>query len=395
MINWQRFFLIMGCMVLSSLVMAQRYKKIHHRAVLIDTHNDVLTTVTLEGMRMEDDLSGKAHTDIRRFKKGGVDVQVFSVFCDERYGSGTAFKHALREIDSLEAIVTRNRADMMMVHSSNDLQEALKSRKIGCMIGVEGGHMIEDRLDYLDSLYRRGTRYMTITWNNSTSWASSAKDETEGLPAGRQKGLTVFGKQVIRRMNELGMLVDLSHVGEQTFWDALAVSTKPVLVSHSSAWALCPHRRNLKDEQIRAIKKNGGVIHINFYSGFIDSTYETRKKAFQLKYQKQADSLRALQWAGYQVDEWMARQYPSEAATLRPPLSLLIDHIDHMVKLAGANHVGLGSDFDGIESAPQQMDDVAAFPLVTRELLKRGYNRKDIKKILGGNFRRLLRANGI
>jgi membrane dipeptidase len=372
---------------------AQSYKRFHKKAVLADTHNDVLSTVTLKGMNMEGDLTGKAHSDLARFKKGGVDIQVFSVFCDERYGYGTAFAFANREIDSLQAIIARNPGRMMAVNNPQQLKTAVKQKKLGCLIGVEGGHMIEDRPDYLDSLYKRGTRYMTITWNNSTPWATSAKDETENKIPGLKKGLSEHGKKIIQRMNELGMMVDLSHVGEQTFWDVMAVTRKPVLVSHSSVYALCGHRRNLKDDQIRAIGKNGGVIHVNFYSGFIDSTYDERKKQFHNRHRREKDSLQALKWAEYEIDEWLSDKYREEANTLRPPLGLLIDHIDHIVQLIGVNHVGLGSDFDGIESAPQQLDGVQDFPNITRALLERGYTRRDVRKILGGNFIRLFQQN--
>jgi membrane dipeptidase len=376
------FFFLTSC---------QSYKKIHNRAILVDTHNDVLSSVTMKGMSIEQDLTGKAQSDISRFKKGGVDIQVFSIFCDEQFGKDTAFKFANIEIDSLYAIVSRNPAKMMLVTDPQQLQEAIKKKKLGCMIGVEGGHMIEDNIANLDSLYKRGTRYMTLTWNNSTSWATSAADESKMAP-GTQRGLTPFGRQVVRRMNELGMMVDLSHVGVQTFWDAINTSTQPVIASHSSVYALCPVPRNLNDKQIIAIGKKGGVIDLNFYSGFLDSNYTARQKQFNAGHQHEIDSLKNLKWASYSIEEWLAKEYPTEANELRPPLSVLLDHLDYIVKLAGVDHVGIGSDFDGISSSPQQLDDVTSFPLITKELLKRGYNKKDIEKILGGNFIRVFRA---
>lgn len=409
---------------------AQPWKKIHDKAIVIDTHNDVLSTVSMRGLNIENDLTGKSHSDIARFKKGGVDVQVFSIFCDERFGKDTAFKYANIEIDSLYAIVKRNPDKMMIVTSPEELKKAVKQKKTGCMMGVEGGHMIEDNLDYLDSFYKRGVRYMTLTWNNSTSWATSAMDEAahpdlplrktihaqnqqkensknpsntpkSGVseqvvpPPGELKGvgLTDFGKQVVRRMNKLGMMIDLSHVGEQTFWDAINTSTKPVLVSHSCAYALCPVPRNLKDSQIKAVAKNGGVIDINFYSGFVDSNYAKRKKIFLANHRTEVDSLKNLKWAGYEIEEWISKKYAAEADALRPSLSQLMDHFDYIIKLAGVDHVGLGSDFDGIESAPKPLDDVTTFPLITKALLQRGYSKKDIRKILGENFIRVFKAN--
>ena len=325
----------------------QSYKAFHRKAVVIDTHNDVLSTATMKGLNIEDDLSGRTHSDINRFQKSGIDIQVFSIFCDERFGKDTAFKYANREIDSLYAIVGRNGAKLMMVTTPDQLTQAVSQAKMGCMIGVEGGHMIEDKLTYLDSFYNRGARYLTLTWNNSTSWATSAADETakgDSLPF---KGLTAFGKQVVRRMNELGMMVDVSHVGEQTFWDAITITKKPVIASHSCAHALCPVSRNLKDEQIKAIGKNGGVIHLNFYSGFLDSAFLTRARVFNTAHLSERDSLRRIKWVNYEIEEYLLAKYPEEAASLRPPLSLLIDHIDHIVRLIGVDGVGLGSDFEG------------------------------------------------
>lgn len=370
----------------------QSYKRLHRDAVVVDTHNDVLSTATMRGLSIESDLTGRTHTDLARLKKGGVDVQVFSVFCDERFGKDTAFNYANREIDSLHAIVGRNRDKLMLVSNPAQLVQAVAAKKIACMLGVEGGHMIEDNLAYLDSFYNRGVRYLTLTWNNSTAWATSAMDETTKKDLA-QKGLTVFGKQVVRRMNNLGMMVDVSHVGEQTFWDAINTSTKPVIASHSCAHALCPVFRNLKDEQLKAIARNGGVVHLNFYSGFLDSSFQTRLRDFNEQHRKERDSLRSLKWPGYEIEEYFLATYPEEASKLRPPLSLLLDHLDHIVRVAGIDHVGLGSDFDGISSAPKELQDVTAMPLITKGLRQRGYSKADIRKILGENFLRVFKAN--
>jgi membrane dipeptidase len=379
-------------LLLPALCFSQSYKKIHDKAIVIDTHNDVLSGVTMKGLNIEGDLRGKSHSDIQRFKKGGIDVQIFSIFCDERYGKDTAFKYANIEIDSLYAIVGRNSARMMLVTNPSELQKAVREKKLGCMIGVEGGHMIEDRMDYLDAFFKRGARYMTLTWNNSTSWATSAWDETLKKDSLPHKGLTDFGKQIVRHMNELGMLVDLSHVGVQTFWDAINTTTKPVIVSHSCVYRLCPVPRNLNDEQIMAVGKNGGVIDLNFYSGFIDSNYAKRMDALLLRHKAEVDSLKNLKQVNYEIQEWMAKKYPGELDAIRPPLSMLLDHLDYIVRLIGVDHVGLGSDFDGIESAPQSLDDVTSFPLITKALVERGYSKKDIEKILGGNFIRVFRS---
>jgi membrane dipeptidase len=373
----------------------QSYQTIHEKAIVVDTHNDVLSTATMNGMDFETDLTGKTHSDLARFKKGGVDVQVFSVFCDDHYGVGTAFAFALREIDSLYAIARRNPDKMQIVTDPAGLEQAVKHHKLAAMLGVEGGHMIENRMEYLDSFYRLGVRYMTLTWNNSTPWATSAMEETSHAFTVTPYGLTEEGKAIVRRMNELGMMVDLSHVGEKTFWDAIHTTTKPVICSHSSVYALCPVFRNLKDDQIKAIGANGGVIQVNFYSGFLDSNYNRRMASFLLQHNSELDSLNAAKAPQYAINAFLSKKYPGETDSLRAPLSLLMDHIDYIVRLIGVDHVGLGSDFDGIESPPQQLDDVTTYPLITRELLKRGYKAADIEKILGGNFIRVFKANSV
>ncbi|HXB95803.1 MAG TPA: dipeptidase [Puia sp.] len=376
-------------------VNAQSYLKLHEKAVVVDTHNDVLSEATLKGLDIGTDLTGKAMSDLARWKKGGVDVQVFSIFCDDHFGVGSAFRQANREIDSLYSIAARYPDRMQIVTDAAGIEQAVKHHKLAAMMGVEGGHMIEDNMEYLDSFYRRGVRYMTLTWNNSTPWATSAYEETNKMWTVTPYGLTEKGKAIVRRMNELGMLVDLSHVGERTFWDAIHTTTKPIICSHSSVWTLCPVFRNLKDDQIKAVGANGGVIQVNFYSGFLDSNYQPRVMRFLQRHKQELDSMNAAKAPNYAVNEYISKKYPQEADSLRAPLSMVLDHIDYIVRLIGPDHVGLGSDFDGIESPPQQLDDVSTYPIITRELLKRGYKRDDIKKILGGNFIRVLKANEV
>jgi membrane dipeptidase len=359
----------------------------------VDSHNDILTASLEKKVSMDNDLKGRTHSDLNRFKEGGVDVQLFSVWCDGKKQNPYAW--ANREMDTLYAVAERNPDKIVITKTWKQLQRAIRDKKLAAMFGVEGGHMIENDLDKLDRLYDRGTRYMTLTWNNSTTWATSALDETtkQDSLARTHKGLTDFGKQVIKRMNDLGMLVDLSHVGEQTFWDAINATTKPVLVSHSNAFTICPIFRNLKDEQIKAVGRNGGVIHLNYYSGFIDSSFKTKETLFSHAHIKELDSLKQ---SGIQAEyalTMLAEKYASEVQASRPPLSMLLDHLDYIVKLAGVDHVGLGSDFDGINSMPQQLDDVTSYPLITKALLEKGYSKKSVKKILGGNFMRVLKAN--
>ena len=282
---------------------------------------------------------------------------------------------------------------MTQVRTPGELKRAVKEKRLAAMMGVEGGHMIEDKIENLDKFFVRGVRYMTLTWNNSTDWATSAADETTKKDSLPHKGLTDFGKKIVARMNELGMIVDVSHVGEQTFWDVINATTKPVIASHSSVWTLCPHRRNLKDDQIKAIAKNGGVIHVNFYAGFLDSTYQKKSTALEIKYKPELDSLLSKNIQPDYARMMVGEMHRDELDAIRPPLSILLDHIDYIVKLVGVDYVGLGSDFDGIEAAPSGLNGVQDFPLITKALLERGYSKKDIRKILGGNFIRVFKAN--
>jgi len=372
---------------------AQRYKKIHFRSVLIDTHNDIPSTAIEKGLSFDEDTRTKTHSDLNRMLKGGVDAQLFSIWCDGN--KINPYQWANREMDTVLAWTNRNPDKMMLALTANDMMKAARQKKLGVAFGVEGGHMIENDLNKLEALYKKGARYMTLTWNNSTDWATSAQDETTKGDSLKHKGLTDFGKTIVHKMNELGMLVDLSHVGEQTFWDAIHTSTKPVLVSHSCVYALCPHRRNLKDDQIKAIGENGGVIHLNFYSGFVDPEFEKRSDAFTAKHKSEMDSLLKVNPEPYFMQVYLFEKYPEEVKALRPPLRMLMNHLDYIVKMIGVDHVGIGSDFDGVNSLPEQLDDVTCYPVITKELLKRGYSKKDVRKILGGNFLRLLRANEV
>ncbi|HEV3223105.1 MAG TPA: dipeptidase [Puia sp.] len=388
-----RYYLIYFLLLIQIVSRAQSYKKIHFDAILIDTHNDFLSKAVEDHVVFDENLKGITQSDLSRMKAGGINVQIFSIFCDEHYGKGSAFAYANREIDSLYAIVARNPKSMQIVYSYKELFMAVRAHKLACLSGVEGGHMIEDNLDYLDSFYKRGVRYMTLSWNNSTSWSTSAMEETQHAFIVTPYGLNAFGKQVVKRMNELGMMVDVSHIGEKTFWDVIANTSKPVIASHSSVYSLCPVFRNLKDDQIKAIAKNGGVIQVNFYSGFLDSTYYKKINAFLKLHRPEHDSLAALKKTEYQIYDYYSKTYKTDYENMRPPLSLLLDHIDYIVKLVGIDYVGLGSDFDGIDSSPKGLDGVEDYPKITEGLLKRGYSEKDIKKILGENFLRVFKAN--
>lgn len=358
--------------------------------IVIDTHNDFLYKSLDSGYALDKNLRGITQTDLDRLISGGVDLQFFSVFCD-----GTMkepFQYAMTAMDTLEAVIKRNPGKIRFINNSTELRKAVRQGKLAAVYGVEGGHMIENDLMKLQRIYDRGARYMTLTWNNSTNWASSAYDERFKKDS-IHKGLTQFGKEIVKKMNELGMMVDVSHLGETSFWDLMAVTTKPVIASHSSVFAFSPHQRNLKDDQIKAIAKNGGVIQVNFYSGFLDSSYERKKAVFFDTHKTQVDSLTKAGLADYLVEAFLFLKYHAEVDSLRPPLSLLIDHIDYIKNLVGIDYVGLGSDFDGIESSPQGLNDVTSYPLIIQALKDRGYINSEVVKVMGGNLVRVWKAN--
>ncbi|MGB5029979.1 MAG: dipeptidase [Chitinophagaceae bacterium] len=377
------------------IVQSQQGRKLHDRAILVDTHNDCLTSLTLKGKDIATRLE-TGHSDLYRWKKGGLDVQFFSIWTDKTARNKEGFyRDAVEEIDSLHHIILRNPDRMTFATNYREVKKRAHKDKLVSLIGVEGGHMIENDIGKLESLYEKGMRYLTLTWNNSTSWASSAMDETLFPARLSQKGLTDFGKQIVRRMNELGIIVDLSHGGEQTFYDAIAVTKKPVLLSHSSVWNICPVFRNVKDDQIRAVAKNGGVICINFYSGFISKKFDERQSFLNREIK---DSMQRVFFADSGSDSSVMKTkwktyYDSAMNEVRPDLAQLVDHIDYIVKLVGDSYVGIGSDYDGVSSVPVGMEDVTTYPKITDELQRRGYSNRSIKKILGGNVLRVMKAN--
>lgn len=364
---------------------AQDYGSIHQQMIVVDGHNDVIITSILKGHDISQQLMVN-HTDIPRLIVGGVDVQVFAVWSDDKKWKSGAFKHANDQIDALEKVLDQNPDQIEMAKNSGEIERIIKSGKIAALIGIEGGNMIEADLENLEALYKRGARYMTLTWNYDLSWATAAAQESK-TKSREGKGLSALGKEIIRRMNKLGMMVDLSHAGEQTFYDVLEISTKPVLVSHSNSYSLTPHFRNLKDAQLEALKKNRGVVGVNFYSGFLDKNYEKRvKKLYKKQFGKQGNYSLS---ASSQYEQLTSEH--KHVANVS--MSLLLDHIDYLVKKIGIDHVAIGSDYDGIESTPQGLEDVSKFPNLTHALLKRGYDSSDIAKIMGLNFLRILKEN--
>ncbi len=364
----------------------QRALLIHRRAIVIDTHNDVTTPMTNDDF----DLSGTPptpyRTSIESMKKGGLTAEFFSLYVKPWYVEhGGSTRRTLDMIDSVYRAVERHPRDLMIATSVADIRLAKRQGKIAALMGIEGGHAIEDSLATLREFYRLGVRYMTLTWNNTNNWADAGRGEK------RHNGLSDFGKEVVREMNRLGMLVDVSHVSDDTMSDALDVSKAPIIASHSSARALSNVPRNIPDDLLRRIAKNGGVVQVNFYSVFVDTdTVSPQSAERDRRVKAQQDAIDEK----YKDDpERRAEESDKlEAANPLPPLpiSKLIDHIDHIVKIAGIDHVGIGADFDGANDMPEGAQDVSMLPNITYELLKRGYSERDIRKILGENLLRVM-----
>jgi len=364
----------------------QRALQIQRRAIVVDTHNDVTTPMTNDDFDLSGEPPAPYKTNIERMKKGGLTAEFFSLYVKPWYVEhGGSARRVLDMIDSVYRAVERHPRDLMIATTVADIRRAKRTGKIAALMGIEGGHAIEDSLPTLREFYRLGVRYMTLTWNNTNHWADANR------PPKKHNGLSDFGKEVVREMNRLGMLVDISHVSDDTMNDVLDVSTAPVIASHSSARALSNVPRNIPDDVLKRIAKNGGVVQVNFYSVFVDEKTvapQSAERDKRLKSQQDAIDEK------YKDDpERRAEESDKlEAANPLPPLpiSKLIDHIDHIVKVAGIDHVGIGADFDGANDMPEGAQDVSMLPNITYELLKRGYSERDIRKVLGENLLRVM-----
>jgi membrane dipeptidase len=376
----------------------ERAARLHREAIVIDTHNDVTSPMLEEGFDLAsrgDDPAAKVktHTDIRRMKEGGLDAEFFAVYVGREFvgkkpsEGGGAARRALDIIDVVTEQVRRNPETFEMAYTAADIRRIARKGKVAALMGIEGGHAIEDSLRALRMFYRLGIRYITLTHTNTNNWADSSGDIND--PAVKHhNGLTDFGRDVVREMNRIGMLVDISHVSDKTFYDVVAVSRAPVIASHSSARALSNHPRNMDDDMLRAIAKNGGVVMVNFYDAFLDQrktdfNRQASAKLEEFKKQYPDDQKRVEE----EMKKWREANQPAKT-----PLSVLIAHIDHIAKVAGIDHVGIGSDFDGVPftGLPEGMEDISKLPNITVELMKRGYSDADIKKVLGENFLRVM-----
>jgi membrane dipeptidase len=366
-------------------------ERVLRSVILIDTHNDV-TSKTVDGFDIGQRAS-EGHTDLPRLRAGGVAAVFFAVFVGANYVKDNGSAHrALEMIDTVRHdIVARYPNDFMLALTASDVETAHRQGKIAALMGIEGGHAIEDSLRLVRDFYLLGVRYMTLTHGNTNNWADSSGDITRA-DVKHHGGLTEFGRQVVREMNRVGMMVDISHVSDKTFWDALETSRAPIFASHSSCRALSDIPRNMTDEMIVALAKKGGVIQINFGCEFlsqksadasktVDSS--ARFREIQEKYKDDSEKRRAEMQALAQ-----------EEREKIPPATVgdVVAHIDHVVKIAGIDAAGIGSDFDGVGCVPTGLEDVSQFPNLTRALLERGYSAEDIRKIYGGNTLRVMRA---
>jgi membrane dipeptidase len=370
-------------------------RQIHESALVIDTHADTPQRFLDENYDIgSTDPKDHGHVSLDKAKAGNLGAEFFSIWVEPQTNQGHFARHTLDLIDSVYEQADRHPDRMMMAFSVDDIERAHKQKKLAALMGIEGGHSIENDIRVLRDFYRLGVRYMTLSWSNTNEWADSSGD-INNPKIEHHNGLSDFGKQVVLEMNRLGMLVDISHVADKTFYDTIAVTKAPVIASHSSARALTNHPRNMTDDMLRAVAKNGGVVQVNFYNAFIDEDYrkaaEGQAKDRDAAVRAYGDQMKASgKTVTYLDNDRIEREWAARIP--RPPFKSLMDHIDHIAKVAGVDHVGLGSDFDGVSGAtPQGIDSAADLPKITQALLDRGYSADDIRKILGGNVLRVFR----
>jgi membrane dipeptidase len=354
---------------------------LHRRAVVIDTHADTTQVITYSGVDIARP-QPEIQIDLARAAAGGLDAEFFSIFIfPNAFKPDQYFTEALRQMDAIAALAKANPKRIRLARTAAEVRANDKAHVLSALYGVEGGHALlpgnqDAQLEHLRELARRGARYMTLTWSVSNDIGGSSGD------AGETRGLTPFGYQVVREMNRLGVVVDISHVSDPTFWDAVRASIRPVLASHSSARALTNVPRNMTDAMLKAVAENGGAVCVNFGSGFLDEAYHEQEKSVWAKPRE-----------GKPLEVWRGLRADAAALPLKVPLARLIDHIEHIAKVAGVDHVCLGSDFDGVPAMPVGMEDVSKLPAITAALRARGFAPADVEKILGGNVLRVLEAN--
>jgi membrane dipeptidase len=363
---------------------------IHFRAIAVDMHADTAQRLVDEGVDLNRRLAD-GHFDAVRAKEGGLDAQFFSIWVEPQlFGGGGegAIRRADLQINAVRALAEKHSETWGLATTVQDVRRIADAGKIAALMGLEGGYAIDERLENVERYYQMGVRYMSPAWSVSTSWAGSSGDDV-----GKTRGLNDFGRQVVREMNRLGMMVDVSHVSDKTFWDIVNTSTKPVIATHSGCRAIANVPRNLTDDMIRALAKTGGVVNVIFYPEHIEPGWSEKKKKVDAEIAPQVQRA-SEETRGDVAQKKLARDRVRAEEYLKrlPPVyvSRIADHIDHIVKLVGIDHVGIGSDFDGVQAVPADMKSVADLPKLTGELLKRGYSATDIEKILGGNMLRVM-----
>jgi membrane dipeptidase len=373
---------------------------VHRSAIVIDTHADTPQRFLDENYDLGQPLNG-GNLNLESAHKGNLGAEFFSIWVEPNINKGHYAKKTLELIDAVKQQAARHPDQMMFVATPEGIELAHRQRKLAALMGIEGGHSIEGSLALLRQYYALGVRYMTLTWSNSNGWADSSGDIDDDSVSHTKEGLSEFGKDVVYEMNRLGMMVDISHVADRTFFRTLIITRAPVIASHSSARALCDAPRNMTDDMLRAVAHSGGpdsrggVVQVNFYSAFISQAYRDAQKAQKPEVDRAVQELKDKakaegREATYEEISKVQRQFADRIP--RPPLSALIDHIDHIAKVAGVDHVGLGSDFDGVDGQlPEGIDSVADLPKITAALMERGYSAEDCRKILGGNLLRVFR----
>lgn len=364
----------------------QQWYKLHFDAVLLDCHNDLLYKVRHENCNFYT-RDSKTQTGLQRLKEGGIKIQFFALYIPPKQFSNSK-NYVLEQINLLNKLQSEYRNDFEIAYNYADIKRILQEGKIVAMMGIEGGTAIEDNLDNINLFYEKGVRYIGLTWNNTNKIGVSAKDEADG----KKGGLTKFGKEVVQRMNEVGMLIDVSHLGEQSFWDVTEITKAPIIASHSNCYSLCQHYRNLTDEQIKAIAKTNGIIMVNFLDWFIVTNASKNSKNANEIYKTELNKI----YNNYYSDREKYYQELSEFLSKVTPknevsIDNLIDHIDHIKELVGIDYIGIGTDFDGGINPPFDLYDATCFPILTKKLAERGYTEIEIRKILGINFLRVFK----
>jgi membrane dipeptidase len=366
---------------------ADRARKLHFSSIVLDTHDDTPQRFFFQHFDLGH-RDAEGHIDIPRMKEGGLNAIFFSIWCSAKMTGKPAVKRAFDLIDETREQVKKHPQDLMLATTADDVRRAHSQGKIAVLMGVEGGHMMNNDLNNLRKFASLGVRYMTLTHTADLDWAGSSGDDAKHI------GLSPFGKEVVLEMNRLGVMVDISHVSDKTFWDVLEVSRAPMIASHSSCRAICDAPRNMTDDMIKALAAKGGVIQINYHIAFLSQAYRdaSGKSADMKSRVATADQAAGEdQAASIRDGEKIAHEMIAEGKLPQVEWEAIVDHIDHAVKLVGADHVGLGSDFDG-SVMPRGMEDCSKLPKLTEAMLRRGYSEQDIRKILGGNTLRVMEA---